>query len=325
MSRAPADHLEPRFPPGGSSGSGHISMVVELSKPGIVKMVTFSSCVGYFMAAAGSPDWTLRTAAVSMTACVIGTALSAAGANALNQVMEVDRDGLMKRTMHRPLPSARMDHATALFVGVVMSILGLGVLCLFCNAWASLVSAATIVSYLFCYTPLKPVTTFSTIIGAVPGALPPLIGWAAATQIGPGHSKGGLEGARCAGLLEPGGWTIFALMFAWQVPHFLAIAWKYRDEYAAAGHKVLPSSDPDGSRTGRSSIAWSLALIPVSLAAVPAMPDRLGIVYCAIATLAGAWMVSASMKLYRERSDAAARKLFIVSIFYLPLALTGMG
>lgn len=286
--------------------------VVELSKPGIVKMVTLSSAVGFVMSALVQ-EWTMPRLAVSAAGCLLGTALSAAGANALNQTMEVERDALMRRTRNRPVPSGRMGEVSAMLAGVLLGVAGLGVLCLLCNPWASMVSAVTIATYLFWYTPMKPVTPLATIVGALPGALPPLIGWAAAS---PGQPWGGLN--------EPGGWAIFAIMFVWQIPHFLAIAWKYREDYAAGGHRVLPVVDPSGASTARSVVAWSLTLVPISLVAVRAMPERLGVVYSIVALLAAGIMVVESVRLARSRTDANARRLFFASIIYLPVIFMGM-
>lgn len=298
--------------PAGAQPSGLLPLVVELSKPGIVKMVTLSSAVGFVMAALVQ-QWTAQTLAVAGIGCVLGTALSAAGANALNQVIEVERDAKMRRTVHRPVPSKRMGEVSATIAGVALAVAGLGVLCLMCNPWASLVSGVTIATYLFWYTPLKPVSPLATIVGSIPGALPPLIGWAAASPNAP-----------WGGLTEPGGWSIFALMFVWQVPHFLAIAWKYRDDYAAGGHRVLPVVDPSGASTARSVVVWSLALVPISLFAVRVMPERLGIFYCVAAGLAAMMMLVESVRLARHRTDANARRLFFASIIYLPVVLVSM-
>ncbi|MFM9956652.1 MAG: heme o synthase [Phycisphaerales bacterium] len=291
---------------------GLASLIVELSKPGIVKMVALSSAVGFVMAALVHP-WEAGSLLIAGLGCIIGTALSAAGANALNQVIEVERDGRMRRTAGRPIPSGRLGEVTAMIAGVLLSVAGLGVLCMVCNPWASMVSAVTIATYLFWYTPMKPVTPLATIVGAIPGALPPLIGWAAGSPQAP-----------YAGLLDPGGWSIFAIMFVWQVPHFLAIAWKYRDDYAAGGYRVLPVVDPSGASTARSVVAWSIALVPISLVAVRVMPERLGPVYMVLAGLAALVMVVESVRLARARTDANARRLFFASIIYLPVVLVGM-
>ncbi len=291
---------------------GLAALVVELSKPGIVKMVALSSAVGFVMAALVHP-WDASSLLVAGLGCVIGTALSAAGANALNQVLEAERDARMRRTACRPIPSGRMGEVTGLVAGVLLSVAGLGVLCVVCNPWASMVSALTIATYLFWYTPMKPVSPLATIVGAVPGALPPLIGWAA-----------GSPGAAYGALLEPGGWSIFAIMFVWQVPHFLAIAWKYREDYEAGGYRVLPVVDPSGASTARSVVAWSVALVPISLVAVRVMPERLGPLYMILAGLAALVMVIESVRLARSRTDANARRLFFASIIYLPVVLVGM-
>lgn len=302
----------PPMIPGASPAPSLGALVMELSKPGIVKMVTLSSAVGFVMAGLVR-SWTMPELATAAAGCLIGTALSAAGANALNQVMEVERDAKMRRTIGRPVPSGRMGEVTAAVSGVLLCVAGLGILCAMANPWASLVSAVTIATYLFWYTPMKPVSPLATIVGAVPGALPPLIGWAAASPE-----------AKWGGLGEPGGWALFAIIFVWQVPHFLAIAWKFREDYAAGGHRVLPVVDPGGASTARSVVVWSLALVPTSLLAVRVMPERLGVVYCTLATLAALMMVVESIRLARSRTDANARRLFFASIIYLPVVLVGM-
>jgi protoheme IX farnesyltransferase len=307
--------MPPSLPPMASAGApalGLGALVVELSKPGIVKMVTLSSAVGFVMAGLVR-QWQTSELVTAAAGCLIGTALSAAGANALNQVIEVERDAKMRRTLNRPVPSGRMGEVTAAIVGIVLCVAGLGILCSMANPWASLVSAITIATYLFWYTPMKPVSPLATIVGAIPGALPPLIGWAAASP-----------DARWGGLGEPGGWAIFAIMFVWQVPHFLAIAWKYREDYAAGGHRVLPVVDPGGASTARSVVVWSLALVPISLFAVRVMPERLGVVYLTAAGLAALMMVVESIRLARNRTDANARRLFFASIIYLPVVLVSM-
>ncbi len=280
-------------------------------KTGIVKLVTVTSGVGFVMAALGR-NWDVLDLVIKASACLIGTALTAAGANALNQVMEARRDGLMKRTQSRPLPTGKLSVAAGTLIGLAISLLGLGVLCVGATPWASLVSAVTIATYLLWYTPLKTVTPLATIVGAVPGALPPLVGWAAASS-GP-----------WGGLTELGGWTLFAFMFVWQIPHFLALAWKYRHDYAAGGYPVLPAVDPGGERTAWVTLTWSIALIPVSLSPVAAMPQLLGVLYISVAVLAGAWFLWAAIKMARLRTDHSARAVFLASIAYLPLVMLTM-
>jgi protoheme IX farnesyltransferase len=231
-----------------------------------------------------------------------GTALLAIGAAALNQLLERDLDARMNRTENRPLPSGRIQPDTALFFGGICSATGLLWLALQVNLLTSLLGAATLASYLFVYTPLKRKTTLNTVIGAIPGALPPLMGWTAAT-----------------GEIGVGGWSLFAILFFWQLPHFLAIAWMYRDDYARAGFVMLPVVDPDGGRTGRSSVSHTLGLLPISL-----FPFVLGIsgkLYAVGAILMGFGFLIFAIRFSRSLTRASARNLFFASIIYLPLLL----
>ena len=283
--------------------------IVELTKPGIVRMVMISAGVGFALGAMYRPVFSASGVVLSGLSCLLGVGLCAAGANTLNQVIEVERDARMPRTLGRPLPSGRVPVLRALLFGTLLCFMGVLLLLIVNGGPAAGVALATIGLYVAVYTPLKPVTPLATIIGAVPGALPPMIGWAAASAAAKG------------GLLDAGGWSIFALMFVWQVPHFLAIAWKYREDYAAGGHRVLPVTDPSGASTGRAAVVWSLALIPVSLAPVWAIPGLLGIGYASIATVGGLAMVWASLRMARERTSGSALVLFLVSIAYLPVVL----
>lgn len=311
---------EPRVHPGLAAGAlapdapMRISAVADLAefvKTGIVKMVVITAGVGFAMAAL-SRNWTTGDLIFSAAWCLLGTALSAAGANALNQVMEVARDARMHRTADRPLPSGRMRLTHGKMIGLSLCVAGVAVLAIGNNIWAAAVSAVTILSYLLWYTPLKPVTSLATLVGAFPGALPPLIGWAAASN----DPWGGLD--------ELGGWSLFLLMFVWQVPHFLAIAWKYREDYARGGHAVLPIGDEDGRRTGRAVLFWTLALIPVSLAPSAAMPSLLGKGFLVAALLCAALFAYTAVRMTMERTDASAKRLFLASIFYLPVVMLAM-
>lgn len=292
-----------------------LSDLFQLAKPGIVRMVLVTTGVGFILAALGR-GWTIGGAAWVVVWCMIGTAISAAGANALNMAMEVRRDGLMERTKRRPMPAGRMPSRVGAMFGGACAIIGVTILWFGTNPAAAIVSAATIASYVLLYTPMKPVSTLSTIVGAVPGALPPLIGWAAGT---------GFEGgASMRSLAEPGGWTIFLIMFVWQIPHFLALAWKYREDYGRAGHRVLPVTDPGGVRTSFVVLLWSVLLVPISLLPIPAMPDRLGWGYAIFALLCGVLFAAAAARLWRVKNEAAAMKVFFASIMYLPAVLLGM-
>lgn len=289
--------------------------LIALAKPGIVRMVLVTTGVGFAVSAIVREGGVVARLDV-LAWCILGTALSAAGANALNMAVEGSRDRLMHRTRLRPVPAGRMSAAWALRFGLLASALGVACLALMVNPAAALVSLATIVSYVVLYTPLKPVTPLATIIGAVPGALPPLIGWAA------GAGLGGT--ASFASLLEPGGWSIVLIMFVWQIPHFLALAWKYREDYARAGHRVLTVVDPTGERTVFVVVMWSMLLLPVSLLAGELMADRMGWIYKAVALLAGLALLAAAAGLAHQRTDRAAMRLFFASIIYLPVVLLAM-
>ena len=299
------------------------SAIIELSKPGIVRMVVIASAVGFLIGSIGAVP-SMWVAA----ACLIGTAFSAAGANALNQACEVERDSCMRRTASRPIPIGRLTRRTGYAAGVGMSVIGVLVLWFLASPAAAVVSLATILSYVLFYTPLKAVTPLSTLVGAIPGALPPLVGWAAAS--GPVVAEPGTSSWHR--LLDPGGWSLFALMFVWQIPHVMAISWKYREDYAAGGYRVLPSVDPTGIKTARASLLWAVTLIPVSIFPLAAITMRtdgasvpvLGTGYLIIAILAGLVMLWSTVVFLRERTNKAALLVFIVSILYLPVVLAAM-
>jgi len=253
--------------------------------------------------------------------CALGTALSASGANALNQWWERERDAVMPRTCARPLPQARVTPRQALVCGLVFSALGVGMLAAVGPAPA-LVSLATILIYVLLYTPLKPVTTVNTLVGAIPGALPPLIGWTAAASGNPLRAGSGVGGL--GALLEPGGWSLFALMFVWQIPHFLAIAWMYRDDYAKGGYRMLPIADPDGRRTANTILLWAVLLVPATVAPAVLLHDRLSLVSVVFAVLSGAGYVALAVRLWRTREIKHARAVFIASVIHLPLLLIVM-
>lgn len=286
--------------------------IVETTKPGITRMVTITSAVGFVMAAVGR-SWMLGELLLAAAGCLLGTALSASGANTLNQWMERRRDGLMKRTAGRPLPSGRLSARTALIAGIVLCVVGVAGLAMTTGFVPAAVSLATILLYLLVYTPLKPVTPLATLVGSVPGALPPLIGWTAASAAGGVGSLG-----------EAGGWALFLIMFVWQVPHFLAIAWMYRDDYAQGGHKVLPAMDPTGTRTAQTIMLWTVCLIPVVLAPAFMMPHLLGPLYLTVAAVTTLWFLLRAAKLSVSRTRDDARATFIASVIHLPLLFMAM-
>jgi len=240
------------------------------------------------------------TSALTMMHTLVGTALVAGGASALNQVWERDSDKLMRRTRMRPLPDARLEPSQARFFGWTLSVLGLVELAVFVNVLSSAVALVTLASYVWFYTPLKFRTSLSTIVGALPGALPAVIGWSAATNT-----------------LSLGGWVLFGIVFMWQMPHFLAIAWMYRDEYARAGIQLLPVIQPDGRSTGRQAVLYTAGLIPITL-----MPTLMGLAspyYLAGAIVLGAILMVFSLEFAFVRTNDAARRLFLASILYLPI------
>lgn len=308
-----ADQPAPQFTPARMAPKSDLARaLVELTKPGITKLVVVTTAVGFALAAMGV-SWGAADLALTTVACLLGTALSASSANALNQWWERRRDALMPRTCARPLPTDRVSPQMAIVFGIVCGVLGVGLLATATTLAAAAVSLSTILIYVLVYTPMKPMSTTSTIVGAIPGALPPVIGWAAVA-----------EGAGWSSLAHAAPWTLFTIMFIWQIPHFLAIAWMHRDGYALGGFRVLPVVDPDGGRTARATMAWLIALIPASLAPVVAMPGRLGWGYTVGAVLLGIFFLRPAMAFLQTRDNANARRVFIASIIYLPLLLVVM-
>jgi heme o synthase len=266
---------------------------LELTKPRITLMVILMAVVGFVM---GSPG---PLGVAALAAALLGTGLVAAGASALNMLFERHTDALMLRTRTRPLPSGRLRPAEALAFGMSLTAAGLLELLWTSGPVAAVVAFTTWASYLFAYTPLKTRTSFSTIVGAFPGALPPVIGWAAAR-----------------GSVDHGAFLLFAILFLWQIPHFLAIAWIFREDYARGGLPMLPVLDADGRITGRQALANSVALLLVSLA--PTAAGMAGRVYFVGAILLGAAFVGVACRAAVVRSLPAARTLFLSSLVYLP-------
>lgn len=272
---------------------------VALAKPRLNILVVASALAGYAMAGGDA-------ASVGVVlATVIGTGLVAGGASAVNQIIERETDGLMKRTRLRPLPDGRLHPPEAIVFAAALSLAGLAILAFGANLLSAGVALATLLSYTAVYTPLKLRSSFATVIGAIPGALPPVIGWAAAR-----------------GDLSRGAWVLFGIVFLWQLPHFLAIAWIYREDYARAGFPMLPVLEPDGRSTGRQSLAYAAALLPLSLA--PTLTGMAGSVYFAGALVLSLLFFGLSLRFARTRSIPDARKLFFGSIIYLPLLWTLM-
>lgn len=267
----------------------------ELTKPRITSLVLVTAAVGYAVGTLGT------FSILRFVLFMAGTALLCAGASALNQFAERDTDARMVRTSRRPLPAGRLRPDEALSFGLVLSAAGLAMLA-FVNPLTLLLGAASLASYVLAYTPLKRVTSLSTVVGAVPGALPPLMGWAAARES-----------------LGPAGWGLFAILFLWQLPHFLAIGWLYRDDYARGGFPMLTVTDRDGSSTGRQAVLYATALLPVTLAAGLLAAAGKGYLWGAL--LLGVAFLGCAMLFAWDRSTAAARRLFFASVLYLPLLL----
>ena len=284
----------------GSPARRWVSDVSQLCKARITLMVLLTTLVGFLFGLRG----TLNILYLFHT--LGGTALAASGAAALNQVFEVELDGRMRRTRNRPLPGRRMTLDEGLAIGILCSIGGILWLGFATNLCASVLSAVTIGVYVFVYTPLKRVTTLNTIVGAIPGALPPVIGWAAAR----GH----------AGL---GGWILFAILFLWQMPHFLSISWLYREDYKQAGFVMLASFDPECRVTGRQSLLYTMGLISVSF--IPAMLELTSFWYLPVAALTGGYFLWKALQFAISGTDRAARGLFIASILYLPITLAALA
>jgi protoheme IX farnesyltransferase len=263
---------------------------VQLAKPRLNFLVVATSAAGYYLGGPPSADLALMAQAVA------GTALVAGGAAVLNQVYERDTDALMRRTRLRPLPDGRVSPADARLFGYGLTIAGLVLLATRANWLAAVLALATVFIYLVIYTPMKLLTPLSTLVGAVPGALPALIGWTAA------H-----------GSIAAGGATLFAIVFLWQIPHFMAIAWLYREDYGKAGFPMLSVIDPSGLRSGHQAALFAAALIPISLA-----PITSAVSFAVILAL-GLVQFALALRFAIARSDASARALFLGSITYLPL------
>ena len=273
--------------------------LLELTRMRLNLMVVLTTAMGFVMAADGAFPVAL------FFHTLIATALVACGSSVLNQVLEREIDARMKRTANRPLPAGRIDPDVALFLGVLLSVVGLVYLVLAVNLLTALLGALTLASYLFVYTPLKPVSSLSTVIGAVPGAVPPVMGWAAL------RGDLGLEA-----------WALFGILFFWQIPHFLAIAWLYRQDYERGGLPMLPVVDAGGAVTARQMVLHCAALVPIS--ALPSVVGLNGPAYLAGALVLGMIYLWYCLGFVRARSNQAARRLMLASVIYLPALLTVM-
>ena len=273
---------------------------VELAKPRVVLMVLITAFVGFYVGSAEVPNY------LELLQMLFGTALAAGGTLALNQYLERDTDSVMERTRHRPLPDGRLQPREAAWFGLLVTIGGLVYLALAVNLMSAAVTAVITVTYLVLYTPLKRKSSLCMLVGAVPGALPPVIGWVAA-----------------GGALTVDAWVLFAILFLWQVPHTLAIARLYRDDYAKAGIRFLPVIDPDGGSTNRQIVSHCAALLVVSL--LPTLLGAAGQIYFAVALLLGIGFLASGIRLAMESTLGRARRLLYASLIYLPALLLVMA
>jgi protoheme IX farnesyltransferase len=273
-----------------------VADLAELVKARLTLLVLLTTAAGFYLGSESPINF------VVLFHVVFGTAAAAAGAAALNQWWERRADALMRRTKERPIPAGRMAPLQALALGIVLTIFGVAYLAVVCNALSAGLTAVTIVIYIFAYTPLKRASTANTAVGAVPGAIPPMIGWAAAR-----------------GTLDAGAWSLFAIVLLWQLPHFFAIAWMCRDDYSRAGFRMISSDDPSGERSASQSVFFCILLLII--AGVPAFLGVVTYAYLAVELLLGGLFVAAAMRFLRIRTASAARLLFLASIIYLPLLL----
>ena len=266
---------------------------LELTKPRLSSLSVLTTLVGYLATRPSHEGWRL-------VFLMVGASLAAGGVAALNQWLEHETDARMKRTADRPIPAGKVPTGSAFVLGILMCVASLFLLFAKVNPLAAMFTLLTIFAYLGWYTPAKRWSRWSTEIGAVAGALPPLIGWSAGE-----------------GRVTALGWILFGVLFFWQIPHFMAIAWMYRDDYGAAGFPMLPVIDPTGTRAGHQAVGYAAVLLPISL--VPTLVGLSGLVYAAVALVLGIALLVLAVRFSRARTDAAARRLFLGSLIYLPL------
>ena len=271
----------------------------ELVKARLTLLVLLTTAVGYYLGARGPIN------PAGLFHAVFGTALAAAGAGALNQWWERRLDALMHRTRLRPIPAGRMLARDALILGCVLSVAGVAYLVVTCNVLSAILAGLTIVIYIFAYTPLKRVSTLNTLVGAIPGALPPVVGWAAV-----------------AGRLDIGAWSLFAILFFWQMPHFFAIAWMYREDYARAGFEMISKDDRTGARSASQSVLFCFLLLFIS--GVPAFVKLVGSSYLVAELVLNGLFLFVAMRFLQKQTAVEARRLFLTSIVYLPLLLAAL-
>ena len=265
-----------------------------LTKPEVNFLVLVSTLVGFYSGSTAPFHWVL------LLSTLVGTLMVACGTGTLNQYIERSYDGQMRRTARRPIPAGRVSPNEALIFGLSLAVAGGLFLAVAVNVLSSVLALSTLGSYLVIYTPLKRRTPMCTWIGAIPGAMPPLIGWAAAR----GH-------------LDLGAWVLYAILFLWQFPHFMAIAWMYREDYSRAGYKMLPLTDGAGKTMAIQILAFSILLIPVSL--IPSLLGQAGVIYLLGALILGSGLLYYGVRLARQRSNSLARQLLMASVVYLPV------
>jgi len=266
---------------------------ITLMKPELTLLSVATALASSYMAAIG------EVPIATMLHVFVGTILVGGGAGALNQYLERDYDGLMRRTENRPLPAGRLDRGEVLLFGAGLTTLGVIYLAISTNVLTVFLAILTFTSYLFLYTPLKRITPYATVVGGIPGALPPLMGWTAVRND-----------------LSADAWILFAILFMWQMPHFYSLAWMYRKDYARAGYPMLTVIDPGGKRTGRQIVLYCSTLIPVSL--LLSLSGMTGLVYGAAALMLGTVFLLCAIHLHHARSNALARRVFVASLLYLP-------
>lgn len=271
----------------------------ELVKARLTLLVLVTTAVGFYVGWQGPMNY------LALAHVVLGTALAAGGAAALNQWWEHEFDAIMHRTRSRPIPAGRLLPRDGLITGALLSLAGVVYLTLAVNGLSALLAALTIVLYVFAYTPLKRISTTNTLVGAIPGAIPPVIGWVAAGNP-----------------IDLGAWSLFAILFVWQMPHFFALAWMYRADYARAGYRMMSGDDETGLRSSSQSVLFCILLLIVA-----GLPEYIGLTnmaYLPIALALSGWFVARAMRFHRERTVQNARALFLASIIYLPLLLAAL-
>lgn len=271
-----------------------VAAYAELTKPRITVLIVLTSAAGFALGSPGPVNY------VAMLSALFGIGLLSSGIATLNQYAERDLDGLMRRTANRPLPAGKLAPWEALAFGAGITILAEAYLLVFVNPLSALLGLTVIAGYLFAYTPLKTRTSLSTLVGAFPGAIPPLIGWTAAR-----------------GSISLEGWVLFAILFLWQFPHFLAIAWMYREDYSRAGILMLPVVEPNGRVTAQQIVVYTLMLLPVSL--LPVALGMAGTIYLYGALVLGLLFLYSSLRAAFSMSRQSARRLLLASVLYLPL------